>query len=441
MTTAVAREPAAAASGRYSAVAVLLHWLIAAGIVLQVTLSYRMGGPPTPTSFAVTQLHKSVGITILLLSLVRIAWRLMNRPPPMPQTMARWERELARVVHVGFYVIIIGMPLTGWVMVSASRIAVPTLLYGAIPWPSFPGLSDLAPGAKRMWRDAGETSHVVLSKFIYVLLALHVAGALKHQLFSRDEPVLARMAPGAITGRWFELRLIAIAAAFFGVIAFGWLVTPPRPGMAATPAPVAQKRAVRPQADAATQAAAPLAAAAPGPPGRAAAPAPAAAPARWIVQPGSTLGFQTAWSGQPLSGRFDKWKADILFSPDALDRSRLSVTIDVGSVNTGDQQRDASLPSDDWFDATAHPQATFTASRFSKSGADRYVAHGRLSLRGVSRPVDLPFRLHITGDKAEASGVTSLDRTAFGVGQGEWKQTDQIPAKVTVSVHLTAKRG
>jgi polyisoprenoid-binding protein YceI len=68
------------------------------------------------------------------------------------------------------------------------------------------------------------------------------------------------------------------------------------------------------------------------------------------------------------------------------------------------------------------------------------VAHGKLTLRGVTKPADLPFRLKIDGDKARMSGVTSLDRTAFGVGQGEWKATDQIPAKVKVSVQIAATR-
>jgi polyisoprenoid-binding protein YceI len=141
-----------------------------------------------------------------------------------------------------------------------------------------------------------------------------------------------------------------------------------------------------------------------------------------------------------VQGRFDTWKADIVFSPDALDRSKVTVTIDTASAKTGDDQRDASLPSGDWFDAATHPKATFTAARFEKTGAERYVAHGSLSLRGVTRPVDLPFRLKITGDKAQMSGDTSLDRIAFGVGQGEFAATDQIPAKVAVHVQLTARR-
>lgn len=422
-----AKDPQAAGSGRYPAIAILLHWTIAAAIVLQVVLAGRMEGPHTPLSFAVTQLHKSVGLTVLLLSLVRLGWRLLNPPAPLPTTMARWERVLAQAVHVGFYVIMIAMPLTGWIMVSASRIELPTLLYGQIPWPNLP-IAHLDPAAKRTWHSFGRNSHHLLAKGIYVLLALHVAGALKHQFFSRDEPVLARMAPGALAGRWWEPRIFLIALAFVGVIAFGEWVTPPAPGMA--PPPVEGPAPVEAQ---------------PLPTPAQAADEPATGPAskgpvKWIVGPGSELAFTTAWSGTPIQGRFDKWTADILFSPDALERSKVSVAIDLASVNTGDKQRDATLPSRDWFDTTAHPRAVFTASRFEKRSADRYLAHGTLELRGEKKPVDLAFRVTITGDQAQASGTASLDRTAYGVGQGEFAATDQIPGKVAVKVKLKARR-
>jgi polyisoprenoid-binding protein YceI len=171
-----------------------------------------------------------------------------------------------------------------------------------------------------------------------------------------------------------------------------------------------------------------------------AAPVETADPVHWKVAPGSTLAFTTAWSGTPVEGRFDRWKADILFGEKALDRSKVTVTIDMGSAKTGDAQRDASLPAPDWFDSAAHPSAVFTATRFSRSGEGRYVAHGTLNLRGVSKPLDLPFELKIDGAKATVSGRASLDRVAFGVGQGEFAATDQIPAKVAVRVQLRAAR-
>lgn len=244
--TDVARKPASAASSRYSAVAIALHWTIALAIVMQVVLAGRMEGPPSPITFAVTQLHKSVGITILFLSLARLAWRLSHPAPPLPPDLARWEAVLAKAVHWGFYVIMIGMPLTGWLMVSASRIAVPTLLYGVIPWPHVPGVAELAPGAKHLWFKVAQTSHHTLAKGIYVLLALHVAGALKHQLFSDDEPILSRMAPGAIAGRWREPRILVILAAFLAVIGFAKFVSPPAPGSAPPPAAVASQPAPEP---------------------------------------------------------------------------------------------------------------------------------------------------------------------------------------------------
>jgi polyisoprenoid-binding protein YceI len=158
------------------------------------------------------------------------------------------------------------------------------------------------------------------------------------------------------------------------------------------------------------------------------------------LQKGSTLGFATTWAGDPLQGRLERWTADIVFSPYDLGHSKVSVSIDTTSAKTGDDQRDASLPSSDWFDAAAHPKATFTATKFDHSGGDRYVAHGVLNLRGVSKPMDLPFRLTIAGDTAKVSAETSLDRLAFGVGQGDFQSTDQVPAKVAVRVELTAKR-
>jgi len=434
--------PAPARASRYSMIAIVLHWAIAAAIILQIVLAGRMEGPASPKVFAVIQLHKSVGITVLLLSLARLGWRLANPPPPETYELAGWERLLSRIVHVGFYVLMIAVPLTGWIMVSTSKFVIPTLLYGVVPWPHIPGLEGLQGAAREVWHEIGEVGHDVLVKGIYVLLALHVGGALKHQLFKPGEPVLARMAPGAVAGRRLEPRLAAIALGVLAVVVFGKLVTPPTAHTAA-PAPALEpvdEAISEPGVDAAP--AAPQAAAEP--PVEAAAPteteAAPAEPVRWAIAPGSVLAFSTTWGGEPIEGRFKTWSGDIVFSPQALERSKVSISIDLTSADTGDAQRDMSLPSADWFDAAAHPKATFTAERFEARGGDRYVARGRLTLRGATRPLDLPFELKIDGDKARARGVTTLDRTAFGVGQGEWASTDQIPAGVTVSVDVKATR-
>jgi cytochrome b561/polyisoprenoid-binding protein YceI len=431
---------------RYTTVAIVLHWLIAAAILFQIILGWRMGDEPKgPATYAIFQLHKSIGITILLLSLARLAWRLFHRPPPHPATQPRWETIASQVVHVAFYVIMIGLPLTGWIMVSASKLNIPTLLYGTVPWPHLPLLPELATGPKHLWYKAGEISHGLLVKTTYLLLALHLGAVAKHQILDRDE-VLGHMAPGARPG-WKEPRAWLAAAGLIAVIAAGYLYKPAvkAPAAPAAPADIADVQAGTPSAEPAAPAEAATAAPTPiTPPAETAAPAAPdntlKDPVAWAVAKSSSLNFSAIWSGAAIEGQFKRWTADILFSPDALDRSKLTVSIDMGSAATGDDQRDSSLPSDDFFATASHPKATFSASKFRKTGEGKFVADGTLDLRGVKKPLSLPFTLKIDGDTATARGVTTVDRTAFGVGQGEWASTDQIGGKVKVSFAITAKK-
>jgi cytochrome b561/polyisoprenoid-binding protein YceI len=446
MTAETTPLSASAAGGpnprtRYTTVAIILHWLIAAAILFQIILGWRMGDEAKgPATYAIFQLHKSIGITILLLSVARLAWRLFNPPPHHPATQPRWETIASHVVHVAFYVIMIGLPVTGWIMVSASRLSIPTLLYGTIPWPHLPFLPELAAGPKHAWHQVGEVGHGLLVKLTYALLALHLGAVAKHQILDKDK-VLGHMAPGAKPGL-LEPRAWLAAAGLVAVVVAGYAYKPAVKHAAPKPAAVAEAPAdVAPPAE-------PAPAADPAAPPAAEAAAPVAPagpdkalkdPVAWTVAKSSTLGFQVGWADDSIQGQFKRWTADILFSPDALDRSKLSVSIDMTSASTGDDQRDSSLPGDDFFAAAAHPKAVFTASKFRKTGEGKFVADGTLDLRGVKKPLSLPFSLKIDGDTATARGVTTLDRTAFGVGQGEWASTDQIGGKVKVSFALTAK--
>ncbi|MEL7485882.1 MAG: cytochrome b [Pseudomonadota bacterium] len=187
----------ASESARYTSVAIILHWLIALLIIGQIAGGWYMTHlVPEASSqqFQLYQLHKSFGVTILLASLVRLGWRFTHRPPALPNGMAGWERVGARISHIAFYGLMIGVPLGGWALVSASPFAgsVPTFLFGVIPWPHLPffeGVEDRAALAETI---AG--MHELFAKTILVLLALHIGAALKHHFVSRDD-VLARMIP------------------------------------------------------------------------------------------------------------------------------------------------------------------------------------------------------------------------------------------------------
>jgi cytochrome b561 len=184
---------------RYSAVAILLHWLIAALIVLNLWLGVTMGHLHGLAKFNNFQLHKSVGITVLLLSVLRLGWRLANPPPPYGPGMAPWEKTLSGAVHWAFYIIMIGLPLSGWLAVSASPMGLPTLLYHiggfpGIPWPDLPIAPGLPLDQKKAVDGAASAIHHFLGFSAEVLIVLHVAGALKHQFFD-PHPVLPRMLP------------------------------------------------------------------------------------------------------------------------------------------------------------------------------------------------------------------------------------------------------
>ena len=165
-----------------------------------------------------------------------------------------------------------------------------------------------------------------------------------------------------------------------------------------------------------------------------------AAPAAWTVDPGSKLEFQGRMNGETFTGTFRRWGADIRFDPKALAVSKAVVTIDVTSAATGDADRDQALPGADWLAAQRFPKATFTTGQIKDLGGGRYQASGDLAIKGVHRPVVLPFTLAVSGDTARMNGQLVLNRTAFGIGQGQWSTPDVVDTKVTVIVALTAHR-
>lgn len=191
--TATANAPARSS---YSAIAIALHWTIALLIVGNFIGGLVMGDmlAPTATSaqkqlgFTIVQLHKSFGLTVLVLSLLRLLLRLVSGVPPLPAHMTPTEKLLAKLTHWGFYAIMILVPLSGWLMVSASPLGFPTLWFGLFEWPHLPVETSKATSG-----TASEV-HEILAFTGAGLFVLHVAAALKHHFFDRDD-VLARMLP------------------------------------------------------------------------------------------------------------------------------------------------------------------------------------------------------------------------------------------------------
>lgn len=175
-------------ANRYSAVSIALHWALAALVVTNVWLGGRMEDAEGAARVDLLSAHASVGISVLVLTLIRIAWRLTHKWPPLPGGTPGWQRVVARITHAGFYVLLIAIPLFGWAAVSAAPAIARLEVFGGVAWPLLPVGSDADLSGL-----LGET-HKVLVKAAYVLIVLHVLGALKHHFLQRDQ-VLHRMLP------------------------------------------------------------------------------------------------------------------------------------------------------------------------------------------------------------------------------------------------------
>jgi cytochrome b561 len=171
---------------RYGAVAQLLHWSIVVLIVTQFVLANQAedAGSLLKKAMLLTS-HKNYGMTVFMLAVIRLVWRLANPAPSTPETVKGWQKPLVHLTHVGLYVLIFATPLMGWMMSSAKNYSVS--YFGLFTWPNLvaadPQLFDLL-----------KTTHKVLAFTMANLALLHIAAALKHHFIDKDS-VLLRMLP------------------------------------------------------------------------------------------------------------------------------------------------------------------------------------------------------------------------------------------------------
>jgi cytochrome b561 len=179
---------------RYTLVAIILHWLMALGILVLAGIGLAMTHRKLEPIqlFRLYQLHKSIGITILLAAILRLAWRLTNRPPALPSSMTKFARKVAEGSHFLLYFFLVALPLTGWALVSASVLDIPTVLYGIIPWPHLPVLSTL--DNKKPVEDVLKLVHAFGALALIALVVAHAGAALHHHFIAKDD-VLRRMLP------------------------------------------------------------------------------------------------------------------------------------------------------------------------------------------------------------------------------------------------------
>ncbi|MGE0113259.1 MAG: cytochrome b [Steroidobacteraceae bacterium] len=190
---------------RYTKVAIILHWLIAVFIITNLVTGMTMLRPNEvpPYIFQLVALHVSSGITVLVLTVVRIAWRLTHRPPPFISTMKTWERKLAHFVHGFIYFLMAAVPLMAWTFISAfnppnGKPLDEFVLWGVVRLPFIApirGMDDRV--AQDAIHDFFKPAHAFSAYLLLALLVLHIAGPLKHQFFDKEKQ-LQRMGIGRV---------------------------------------------------------------------------------------------------------------------------------------------------------------------------------------------------------------------------------------------------
>ena len=361
---------------RFGVVAKSFHWLVAAIVICVIGVGLYMSDlDPSPLKFSLSFWHKSFGVTILALMVLRLVWRFANTQPAALENHKRWEKLLARAIHGGLYICLFAMPLSGWAMSSAKGFGVSVFGWFTLP--------DIVGENKELGEVLNE-AHEIIADILIICIVLHFGGALKHHIVDKDS-TLRRMLPfGKVM---FALTFLTFTAA----------------------------------------------------PARAADPVTA-----WAIDhTQSHLTFEATQMKAPFTGEFARFDGDIHFDPARLEDSSTIIKIDMTSVSTKSEDRDANLITSPWFFTESFPESKFEAAKFEKTGENAYVAHGNLTIRDVTLPVDLPFTLDITtgadGQKtAKMKGELTLQRLDYGVGTGDWQDTSNVGNPVKVLVLLTA---
>ena len=385
------------AGARYTAVAIVLHWAIAAAILANLAVGWWMHqgaeGEVVGTGVvAAFQLHKSLGLTVLALSVLRLVWRLTHRPPPLPAAMPRWEQRAARATHWAFYLLMVIVPLSGWTYVSAqwwrdAPFNTPTLWFGLFKVPHLFDAGAMPLDQRKVVAARNLAAHAWLAWSMAALLALHVAAALRHHFVTRDA-VLAGMAPRLGAGIVAAITVVVLAL----FLSYG-------------------------RANLAT--------------------AITSAPGGWTVDPASEIAFSGVHAGAPFRGRFTRWQADLRFNPLAASAVTVAATIETASATDGVPLHDEALPLRDWFDVSRYPHARFVATRISPKPGGGHTVEGALTIKDRVIAVP-PLDLEVSNEAIVIGGRFTIDRAEANLGMESDPTADFVSRRIEIEVKVRA---
>lgn len=379
--------------GRYGSPAITLHWLIAILIFGGYGLGLFMHDlPASAEKLVYYSWHKWIGVTVFILALLRAAWRMTHPAPPL-LSGARWEHWAAQGAHLALYLLMVTIPLSGWL--HSSALGYQTVYLGQFPIP------DLIGKDKALAEVFGE-AHEILNYALLTVLLLHAAAALQHHWLRRDD-VLRRMLPQ--TGS----KALAVLVTLLAVLGFGAIFTLKVADRDEAGHPQAEVADTAGGGDAAVNAAAMT----------------------------GEIGAEFRQMNVPVTGNFTRFSAAVLqFDPEHLDQAHAEILVDTASYDLGDADYNAEVRKKEWFDSAAFPQARFVTEKVEKLADGRYQASGQLTIKSKTQPAVVVFTMAAEGDKLTYTGETSLLRSAYDIGDAEWNDVleDKVIVRFKVSV-------
>lgn len=409
-------------SNQYTAVAIVLHWAIATAIVGNLALGWWMHeaidvAASRARAVEMFQLHKSIGLTVLLLSLFRLAWRLLHRAPEMPAHMKRWERIAAKSTHWAFYGLMMAMPLSGWLYVSTQwrgdvALNVPTLWFGWIEAPHLFGLNHLGEDLRQALSGIFLEAHEAFAWGSGLLLLLHMGAALKHHFIDHDE-VLAHMIPAladppkeAVSDRGRRLVLgLGLSATLIAALAV----------VIAVLRPATESAGVRAGGDGIST-----------------------VPGSWIIDADqSYIRFSGTHAGKKFEGRFSRWQGDLRINVEDPTASLIRASVETASASDGLALHDRTLPQKEWFDSDHHPVARFESTRIQKRSDGAYSLDGvlrikqnKISVKGLS--------LTVSDRGVRIAGMSTISRREADLGMASDPDGEWVSADIQVNVLVIA---
>jgi len=357
--------------------------------------------------FTMTQWHKSFGLTILALTILRISWRLTHKAPALPESMRTWERGVAHASHALFYLLIVFLPLSGWLLVSASPLNITTYLFDWVRVPHLPIVSNASNKAELAERF--HQLHFYASTVLIVLLLLHIGAALRHQFILKDH-LMRRMLPDLSDGRFMDgVRLSA--GTLFAVAGLFWLLTSAinhenPTTQATTDAHTNHTQSNADQSD----------------------------PNAWVK---AEVSYTVIVMGGSLIGNFDGARADAYIDQQNPENSTLRAVVDTGSSFADSPQIDDALPEADWFDSANFPEATFESRNISTNSDGIYNVEGDLKIRDISKAISFP--MDVDWETQVATGEFNINRLDFSIGANEQSDDSIAALDVLVKFRITLR--